>query len=270
MLTDTHLHLNRREFAGETAAVLERAAAAGVTRFLNVGYDLESSAASVALAGGDPRIWAAVGIHPHDASLLADAEGRLTDGGRAALDRLADLARHERVVALGEIGLDFYRALSPRPAQRTALTVQLALADRLDLPVIFHVRDAYAETLALVEAAGVPRRGGVLHAFAGDAAAVAWARRHGLRLGIGGPVTYKNSRLPELLAGCGPDDLLLETDAPWLPPAPHRGRRNEPAYVALVAARVAGIYGLPEEEVARRTTRNAELLFGLPPGEGAA
>ncbi len=270
MLFDTHLHLNRREFAGEVPDVLARAAAAGVTRFLNVGYDLESSEASLALAAGDPRIWAAVGIHPHDARLLADPDGRLTAAGRAHLERLAELARHARVVALGEIGLDFFRDLSPRPAQRTALTVQLELADRLELPVIFHIRDAYAETVALVESMGVPRRGAVLHAFAGDAATVAWARERGLRLGIGGPVTYKNSRLPELLAACQPEDLLLETDAPWLPPVPHRGRRNEPAYLALVAARLAGIYGLSFAELARRTSRSAEQLFGLPASAGAA
>ena len=174
------------------------------------------------------------------------------------------------MVALGEIGLDYYRDLSPRPAQRTALTVQLELADRLELPVIFHIRDAYAETVALVESVGVPRHGAVLHAFAGDAATVSWGREHGLRLGIGGPVTYKNSQLPELLAACRPEDLLLETDAPWLPPVPHRGRRNEPAYLALVAAKLAEIYGLSVAELGRRTSRSAEELFGLPADSGAA
>ena len=126
--------------------------------------------------------------------------------------------------------MDFYRDLSPRPAQRTALAAQLDLARELDLPVVFHVRDAWAETLALIDELGAPPRRGVLHAFAGDARAVAWARERGFLLGIGGPVTYKNSTLPDLVRLAGCDRLLLETDAPWLPPVPHRGRRNEPAF----------------------------------------
>ena len=168
-MIDSHVHLNRSEFGDELAEVLQRAEAAGVRMFLNVGYDLPSSRASIALAEQDPRILATVGIHPHDATVLADAEGRLTSAGEAALDELRDLASHRRVVAIGEIGLDYFRDLSPRPAQRTALELQLRLADEVQLPVVFHIRDAWSETLALIDEFGVPAAGGVLHAFSGDA-----------------------------------------------------------------------------------------------------
>jgi TatD DNase family protein len=261
LLIDTHVHLNRREFAGDLTQVLDRAQRAGVARFVNVGYDLESSIRSVALAEQDRRIVAAVGIHPHDASLLADPDGRITRAGEGLLARLEQLAAHPRVVAIGEIGLDFYRDLSPRPAQQTAMAVQLQLAERVGLPVIFHVRDAYPQTLALAEAVGIPSRRGVLHAFSGDLDAVRWAQRHGLRIGIGGPLTYKNSHLPAVLADCTPRDLLLETDAPWLPPAAHRGQRNEPAYLPLIAAMAARLLGLSLEELARRIQINCEELF---------
>jgi TatD DNase family protein len=250
VFTDTHLHLDRHEFADEAPAVVARAVAAGVTRFLNVGYDPASSAASVALAERDPRIWATVGVHPHDAALLADGSGTVTGAGERVLAELAELARHPRVVAIGEIGLDFYRDLSPRPAQRAAFAVQVALADRLGLPVVLHVRDAYDEIIAAMEAQGPPARRGIMHSFAGDARAAAWGLDNGFLLGIGGPVTYPKSRLPGLLRGVDPGRILLETDAPWLPPQPHRGRRNEPAYLVHTAAAVAGILDLSLAELA--------------------
>ncbi len=261
MLVDSHVHLARDDFAADRAQVLARAESAGVTRFLNVGYDLESSDRSARLAAGDARFRAAVGVHPHDAATLAGADGRLTTAGEAALERLAALAVQPGVVAVGEIGLDFYRDLSPRPAQQAALRAQLALARRLELPVVLHVRDAYPQTLAILESEAWPPERGVLHAFSGDAEVVAWARRHGFRLGIGGPVTYRSSRLPELLRDCAPEDLLLETDAPWLPPVPHRGRRNEPAWLRLTAEAVAALYGLPVEELARITSASFDALF---------
>lgn len=261
MFTDTHLHLNRSEFAGEVEAVLARAADAGVTRFVNVGYDLESSRDSIALAEGDPRIRAVVGVHPHDATELADPEGRITPEGETRLAELAELVRHPRVVAVGEIGLDFYRDLSPRSAQMAAFAAQVALADRAGLPVVLHIRDAYAEIITLMDRLGPPRLRGIMHSFAGDAEAAAWAVAHGFRLGIGGPVTYRNGRLPGVLAGCRPEDLVLETDAPWLPPVPYRGKRNEPAYLRHTAEAVAGIYGLGVEELAATAEANVDAFF---------
>ena len=221
-MIDTHVHLQRDDFADDRDQVFARAHEAGVRGFLEVGYDLDSSERALALARWRGDVRATVGVHPHDALLLADADGRLTDDGRRGLDRLAALAAADEVVAVGEIGLDFYRDLSPRPAQRAALAAQLELAARADLPVVFHIRDAYPETLALVDASGLPPRGGVLHSFAGEAEHARWARARGCVLGIGGPVTYKNSKLPAVLreAGVRADEVLLETDAPWLPPVP--------------------------------------------------
>jgi TatD DNase family protein len=261
-LIDSHVHLNRQELSGETAAVLERAAAAGVHGFLNVGYDLETSEASIALAESDPRILATVGIHPHDALLLADDQGKITPAGETALARLEELAAHPRVVGIGEIGLDFFRDLSPRPAQAAAMTWQLQLANRLELPVVFHIRDAWPETLQLIDQVGVPVKGGVLHSFSGTPENVEWARARGMHLGIGGPVTYKNSHLPQLVEQAGLDLLLLETDAPWLPPVPYRGKRNEPAYLAHTRDGIALALNLPPDEVAQRTTANFQQIFG--------
>ena len=263
-MIDSHVHLNRLEFASEADDVLTRARATGVTGFLNVGYDLDTSRESIALATSNPDILATVGIHPHDALMIADENGLINDDGTLALQTLEELASDQRVVAIGEIGLDYYRDLSPRPAQKAALSAQLALADRLELPVVFHVRDAWTETLEQIDQCGVPVRRGVLHSFSGDAAAVVWARERGFLLGIGGPVTYKNSRLPELVALAGVDMILLETDAPWLPPVPYRGQRNEPAYLAHTLEKVAEILGMDIAEVDRITTESFFRLFSQP------
>jgi TatD DNase family protein len=267
-MIDTHVHLNRDEFADDRDAVLARALAAGVNGLVNVGYDLISSRESLALAAANDRVRATVGVHPHDAALLADADGRLTAAGRRHLDELAELATDPAVVAIGEVGLDFYRDLSPRPSQRAALTAQLELAGRLDLPVVFHIRDAYPETLALVDAVGLPRRGGVLHSFAGDVGHARWAREHGCLLGIGGPVTYKNSRLPQVLAEAGVTaaEVLLETDAPWLPPVPYRGRRNEPAYLVHTCEKLAAVLATDPAGLAAATDANVVRLLGPWPG----
>lgn len=260
-MIDSHVHLNRQEFSGEIPAVVDRAAAAGVRGFLNVGYDLETSRQSIALAESDGRILATVGIHPHDAALVADPEGCLTETGAQALAELEKLAAHPRVVAIGEIGLDFYRDLSPRPAQATALTEQLRLAERLGLPVVFHIRDAWRETLAMIDQVGVPSAGGVLHSFSGDADSVTWARQRSMLLGIGGPVTYKNSLLPDLVTAAGLDLLLLETDAPWLPPVPYRGQRNESAYLKHTRDAVGLALGRDSGEVDAVTTASFNRLF---------
>lgn len=260
-MIDSHVHLNRQEFAGEIDTVLARARAAGVTGFLNVGYDLASSHESIALAENYPEIQATVGVHPHDAATIADATGAVTAAGQEILAELADLAQRPEVVAIGEIGLDFFRDLSPRPAQYAALTAQLELAERVNLPVVFHIRDAWRETLAHLDEVGLPSRRGVLHAFSGDGDAVGWAHERGFLLGIGGPVTYKKSRLPELVALAGVEHILLETDAPWLPPVPHRGQRNESAYLAHTLAKVAALLELTPDEVVGRTTASFARLF---------
>jgi len=251
-LIDTHVHLNSRDLGHELADVLARAEAAGVRRFVVVGFDLASSERAVRLAEEDPRIFATVGIHPHDAKHW-DATAEAT---------LRRWATNERVVAIGEIGLDFFRDLSPRPTQYDAFRAQLWLATEVGLPVVIHCRDAYEETLDLLEteAGATPVE---LHCFAGKAAHAerAWAR--GWYLGVGGTVTYKkNDELREIVRATPPELLLLETDAPYLSPEPLRGKfPNEPARVALVAERVAELREEPVAEVARCTTGNAERFF---------
>lgn len=260
-MIDSHVHLNRQEFNDEQSDVITRARTAGVTQFLNVGYDLKSSAESIALAETHDDILATVGIHPHDAALLADPDGNPTAETAAVLDNIRQMASHPKVVAIGEIGLDFFRDLSPRPSQYAALKMQLEIARELKLPVVFHIRDAWSETLALIDEVGVPEQKGILHAFSGDEASVQWAKSNGFLLGIGGPITYKNSNLASLVELAGPEMLVLETDAPWLPPVPHRGQRNESAYLAHTMARVATALNLDEAEVDRITTENFHRLF---------
>jgi TatD DNase family protein len=261
VLVDTHAHLDFDKFDADRPAVIERARAAGVVAIVNVGADLPSSRAAVRLAGEYEGIYAAVGMHPHDARKL--------DG--AALAELRELAQQPKVVAVGEIGLDFYRDLSPRDVQRRAFQAQLAWAARLGKPVVIHDRDAHDEVLAMLEdwAAGLDHsplagRLGVLHTFSGDLTMAERAIDLGFYISISGPVTYHNARqLPEIVRALPLGRLLVETDCPFLAPHPHRGRRNEPAYVRLVAERIAELRGISLDDLAQTTTANACRLFGL-------
>ena len=255
MLFDTHAHLHGPEFAADRDHVLTRARAAGVARILTVGTDPDSSRAAVALAAAHADIWATVGIHPHDAT-------QATEGGLA---EIAALARAPRVVAIGEIGLDYYRNLAPREAQVAALRAQLALARECGRPVVLHCREAHADLLGILEAEGGARVGGILHCFSGDAEVARRGLALGLLISIAGPVTYPNARrLQAVVPTVPPDRLVLETDCPYLPPQPWRGQRNEPAYLGATAARVAELLGAPVESVARRTTENACRGLGIP------
>lgn len=252
-LIDTHLHLLRHEFDGDRDAVVERAHAAGVRAFLHVGYDDETIPQAVRLAKELPASWATAGIHPHDAKSWNDASA----------ERLCALATAGEIVAIGECGLDFFRDLSPRAVQREAFRAQIALAKELQLPMVFHVRDAYDETRALLEAEGLPPRRGVFHAFAGDAEFARWAVGAGFLLGIGGPLSYRRGQLADAIAELSVDSFLLETDAPWLPPQPWRGKRNEPAYLRYTAAFLAERIGIGLDELSDRIARNFERLFGV-------
>jgi TatD DNase family protein len=254
-LIDSHCHLDFPQFDADRDAVLARSAGADVTALVNPGADLESSRRAVALAERYATIYAAVGVHPHDAATL--------DG--PALAELRQLAAHPKVVAVGEIGLDYYRDLSPRDRQRAAFDAQLALAADLNLPVIVHQREAAADVLAALRAwAGGGHPGCVLHAFAGEEAVADEAAALGFYLGLGGPLTYQNARrLPEIIPHLPLDHLLLETDAPYLPPHPYRGQRNEPAYLALVAQRLAELRELPLETLANQMTDNTRRAFRL-------
>lgn len=261
LLTDTHCHLNLNIFQEDLTAVLERAREHGLGRILVPGIDLDTSRAALALAERHDLIYAAVGIHPHDASGWAEP----------ALAALREMARHPKVAAIGEIGLDYYRDRSPRPLQAAAFRAQLALAAELELPVVVHNRDALADLWPEIEswqaqlrASGSPLadRPGVLHSFDGDLETGLRAAGIGFFFGISGPLTFKNAPLRhETAAGLPLDRLLLETDAPYLTPHPYRGRRNEPAYVALVAEKLAALHRMPLESVLQTTWNNAEKLF---------
>lgn len=260
MLFDTHAHLHDPAFADDRTAVLARARAAGVGRILTIGTDVATSEAAVALAAAEPDVYAAVGIHPHDAT-AADA---------GALAAIARLASRPKVVAIGEIGLDFYRDLSPRPAQAAALAAQIGLARALGKPVLLHCRAAHAALLEVLAAEQVGAIGGVMHCFSGDLAVMRSALDLGLLVSIAGPVTYPNARrLAEVVQALPLDRTVIETDCPYLPPQPWRGRRNEPAYLPVTAGRVAEILDQPLATVARETTRNACALFKVPPPDVA-
>ncbi len=254
-LVDTHAHLHDAAFDADRLDVLARARAAGVVSLLTIGTDVATSEAAVALAAAEPDVYAAVGIHPHDAT-TADA---------GALDRIAALARRPRVVAVGEVGLDYYRDLSPRADQRAALVAQLALARAVGKPVLLHCREAHADLLEICRAEGVAAVGGILHCFSGDLAVARRGLDLGLLISIAGPVTYPSARrLGEVVRALPLDRLVVETDCPYLPPQPWRGQRNEPAYLPVTAARVAELLGLPLETVVAATTENAARLLALP------
>ena len=218
---------------------------------LNVGVDLASSRAAVALAEEHDFIYAAVGIHPHDAKMLTPV----------VLDELRTLAQHPKMVAVGEIGLDYYRDLSPRPVQRQAFADQLELATELGLPVVVHSRDAYDDVLS---ALGKWKGTGVLHSYSAGPERLEEVLALGFSIGITGPVTFRKADSLRAVAAAVPlERLLVETDCPYLTPVPHRGRRNEPAYVRHVAEAVAVARGMPVGAVARATADNAASLFGL-------
>ncbi|NLC39138.1 MAG: TatD family hydrolase [Clostridia bacterium] len=253
-LADTHVHLNDRQYKDDWEETVKRAQEAGVVLMINVGYDLPSSRRAVQMAQGRDGLYAAVGIHPHDALTLNEA----------ALAELRSLAGHPRVVAVGEMGLDYYRDLSPREVQRKAFRQQLRLARELGKPVIIHDRDAHGDVLKILREEKAQELGGVLHCFSGSWEMAREAIKMGFYISFAGPVTYKNARrLLEVARQVPLNRLLLETDCPYLTPEPHRGRRNEPLYVALVAEKIAELRGMDLEELAAATLSNARTLFRL-------
>ena len=254
-LFDTHAHLHFPEFDADRDAMLDRARAAGVRRMLTIGTEPESSRAAVALASREADVWATVGIHPHDAA-GADA---------AALGEIERLAAEPRVVAVGEIGLDYFRNLSPREDQQRAFRALLGLARRVGKPVVIHCRDAHDDVLRILAEERVADVRGIMHCFSGDLAIARRCLDLGLLISLAGPVTYPNARaLPEVARFVPGDRLVVETDCPFLPPQGYRGKRNEPAYLAITATRVAELRGEPGESMAARMTVNACALFGIP------
>ncbi len=265
MWIDSHCHVTADEFAEDRAAVLDAATADGVDLMIAIGagYGVEHNARAVALAAQDERIYAAVGVHPHDADQLDE------DGQR----RIRQWLHEPRVVAVGECGLDYWYEHSPRRVQREVFAWHVALAREIDLPVTIHVRDrepdAYEELLDIWQQEGASAVTGVLHCYTYDEAFARRALDLGLEISFSGILTFERDRGLRAVAAALPlERLLVETDAPLLAPAGHRGQRNEPARVALVGAALAETLGRPLEEVARVTARNARALFRLPRPEG--
>lgn len=255
MLIDSHCHVYMADFDADRAEVLARARSAGLGALIVVGYDLPSSRQAVDLAARESDVYACVAIHPHHAADLTPV----------ALAELEALASRPKVVGIGEIGLDFFRDFAPRDAQEAAFRAQLRLADALRLPVAIHDREAHPETMRILaeDAARLPAV--VLHCFSGGEAMAAEAWSRGYFIGVGGPVTYAGAgALREILAGAPRDRILLETDAPYLPPTPHRGKRNEPAYLRLVVERLATLWDAAPDSVAEAVARNISRAFGIP------
>lgn len=261
-LVDTHSHIQDTEFDGDRDATVDRARAAGVDMIVALGSDAANSAAALALAARRQEVFAAAGVHPHDAK----------DATEADLDALEAMAAHPRIVMVGEIGLDFYRNLSPRDVQLRVLRRQLDTARRVGKPVAIHARDARDAMLPLLEAwsrelGGVlPDRRplGVMHYFSGDAA-LAWRyATAGFLISMHTSVTHPKATLLQQVARELPlDHLVLETDSPYGAPQAHRGKRNEPAYVAEAATKIAELRGEPVERIAEMTTANACRLLGI-------
>ena len=256
MWIDTHCHLAGEEYDADRETVFARAREAGVEAFIVIGAGdgLEKNALALKVADQHPDAFAAVGIHPHDASKVDDAG--------AYLDRLKNWARHKKVVAIGEIGLDYHYDHSPRDAQQKRFREQLALAKELDLPVSIHSREAWGDTVKIVKEFLPLKRGGVFHCFGGTLAEAKEVVDLGFYISVSGIVTFKKAaNLVGVVIKMPLDCMVLETDAPFLAPVPYRGKRNEPAFVALVGEKIAEIRRLQKEEVARITSNNAKNLF---------
>ncbi len=258
-LIDTHCHVNFDAYDEDRAQVIERAAQVGVTRILNPGVDLESSRAAIRLAAEYEGVYAAVGVHPNSSA------------GLETLDGLRSLAAEPKVVAIGEIGLDYYRDHSTPQQQRRIFEAQLELAAALELPVIIHNREASDDVLDVLESwtASLPdslrERPGVLHSFSAPQGIAERALAIGFYLGFTGPITFKKAEdLRQVARRVSLDRILVETDGPFLTPVPYRGKRNEPAYIPHIVTALAALKQLTDEAMGQHTTENAERLFNLP------
>ncbi len=254
MFFDTHLHLHFPEFAADRDETLERARREGISAFLNVGTDVTSSRESIRLAEAHSDLWAACGIHPNDAKTATPE----------AMREIESMLTHPRVVAVGEVGLDFYREHSPRDVQRVVFCQFLEMAQRQVKPVLIHCRDAYEELIRMLEEAQPLKASGIIHCFSADRPVLERLVKLGFYISFAGPLTYKkNDVLREACLACPRERLLLETDAPFLPPQTMRGKRNEPVCM-LETARVMGeLHKLSLQELAKITSTNARTVLEL-------
>lgn len=254
MLFDTHVHLNVEQFDEDREEVIRRAEEAGVSNMVVVGFDHETIPKAIALAEEHENFYAAVGWHPVDAVDFTEKE----------LEWLEELSAHPKVVALGEMGLDYHWDKSPKDIQKEVFRKQIRLARKVNLPIIIHNREATEDIIAILQEENAADIGGVMHCYNDSTEYVDACLDMNFYISLGGPVTFKNATLPKEVAKMVPlDRLLIETDCPFLAPHPNRGKRNEPAYVALVAEKIAQLREMPVSEIKIATKENAFRLFGL-------
>lgn len=253
-LVDTHAHLDGERFHDDLDDVIQRANDAGVKTIITVGCDINSSQASIDLAQRYPNVYATVGVHPHNGAEITSE----------SLKQLEQLAQHEKVVAIGEIGLDYYRNRCPHDQQQYAFRQQIQLAQRYKLPIVVHDREAHTDVMQILTEENAEAYGGVLHCFSGDLAMAEQCIAMGFYLSFTGTITYpKNDEIREIIRHIHTEHILVETDCPYLAPQQWRGKRNEPAYVVKTAETIAEIKGLSLADVARITSLNAQRLFGV-------
>ena len=253
MLFDTHVHLNSKLYEEDLHEVIERAVEAGVTKMAVIGFDIPSSQRAIELAQQYEFIYAVVGIHPSDAKTVTDV----------TWPELIEMLKHPKVVALGEIGFDYYHDTSFNDIQRDVFMKQLEIAKKIDIPIVIHMRDSVQDTYEVLRdyAKGLS---GVCHCYSGDIEMLSKFLELGFYIGLDGPVTFKNAHSVHEIAKAVPlERLVIETDGPYLTPAPYRGKRNEPVYITYIAETIAQLKGVSYEEVCRVTTENALRLYCL-------
>jgi TatD DNase family protein len=254
MLFDTHAHLNAIQYEEDLEEVIQRAKSEDVTDIVVVGFDRDTIRRAMELTEQYDMIYAAVGWHPVDAIDMTDDD----------LEWIKELASHPKVVAIGEMGLDYYWDKSPKDIQKEVFRKQIQLAKEVQLPIIIHNRDATEDVVKILQEENAREVGGIMHCFTGSLEVAKQCIDMNFYLSFGGPVTFKNAKKPKEVAKEIPiDRLLIETDCPYLTPHPFRGKRNEPSYVKYVAEQIAELRELSVEEVAKKTSDNAKKLFGI-------
>ena len=254
MFIDTHVHLNADQYEEDLEEVIQRALDANVTKMVVIGFDRKTIEKAMELTEAYQFIYAVVGWHPVDAIDCTEED----------LQWIESLAKHPKVVGIGEIGLDYHWDKSPKDVQQELFRKQIHLAKKVELPIIIHNREATADVVQILKEEGAREVGGIMHCFSGSVETARECIDMNFMISLGGPVTFKNAKTPKQVAEEIPlEHLLIETDAPYLAPHPNRGKRNEPAYVTLVAEEIARLKDMPVEEVAEATTRNALKLFNI-------
>ncbi|NIK12719.1 TatD family hydrolase [Alkalibacillus almallahensis] len=254
MLFDTHVHLNADQFMEDRDEVIQRALDEGVTEMVVVGFDRKTIPIAIEIAEQYDFIYAAIGWHPVDAIDMQDED----------LQWIEELSAHEKVVAIGEMGLDYHWDKSPKDVQKDVFRQQIALAKRVNMPIIIHNREATADIVEILKEEQAGETGGIMHCYNDDVSYAKECLDLGFHISLGGPVTFKNATDPKIVAQEVPlEKLLIETDCPFLAPHPNRGKRNEPAYVKLVAEKIAELKEISVDEVAKETNKNAKNLFRI-------